>query len=246
MSASPAPTPKSEMAASTGKPNYNGDWSLEVRMEREERKYPGAGITVRFDRKRCIHASECLRRLPAVFNVRKRPWVEPDAAPPDRVAEVVMRCPTGALHFERLDGGAAESPPEVNTITVAEWGPLYLHGDIELVDETGQVLLRDTRVGLCRCGASGNRPLCDDAHFGIGFDDPGNVSHVTPSPTAACTGLLRVKVVRGGPLVVEGAFRLQGPRGESVPVAGAALCRCGGSRSKPLCDGTHKSVGFEE
>lgn len=215
-------------------------------MQRDEKDYPGGGITVRFDRRRCIHASACLRMLPAVFNTRRRPWIDPDAAPADRVAEVVVRCPTGALHFERHDGGGAEAAPEVNTVTVAEWGPLYVHGDIEVVDHEGNVLLEDTRVGLCRCGASANRPLCDDAHFGVGFDDPGSVAQVVPSSGASCTGPLRVRVLHGGPLVVEGSFRLVGANGQAVPVTGLALCRCGASASKPLCDGSHTSVGFEE
>lgn len=215
-------------------------------MQRDERDYQGKGITVRFDRKRCIHASACLRMLPAVFNVRRRPWVDPDAAPADQVAEAVLHCPTGALHFERRDGGGAETIPEVNTVTVAEWGPLYVHGDVEVVDDQGAVLLRDTRVGLCRCGASGNRPLCDDAHFGVGFDDAGSVTGVAPNPEASCTGPLRVRACKGGPLVLEGSFRLVGADGQTVPASDLALCRCGASHAKPLCDGSHRSVGFEE
>ena len=214
-------------------------------MQRDEKDYQGESITVRFDRRRCIHASACLRTLPAVFNVRRRPWIDANAASAAQVAEAVLRCPTGALHFERRDGGEAEAVPEVNTVTVAEWGPLYLHGDVEIVDAQGEVLLRDTRVGLCRCGASGNRPLCDDAHFGVGFDDSGSVAGVAPNPEASCTGPLRVRVRTGGPLVLEGSFRLAGPTGQGVPVAGLALCRCGASQAKPLCDGSHRSIGFD-
>ncbi|MCU0291293.1 MAG: CDGSH iron-sulfur domain-containing protein [Thermoanaerobaculaceae bacterium] len=215
-------------------------------MQRDEKDYRGESITVRFDRRRCIHASACLRLLPAVFNVRRRPWIEPDAAPVDEVAEAVLRCPTGALHFERRDGRGAETAPEVNSVTVAEWGPLYVHGDVEVVDHEGNVLLRDTRVGLCRCGASGNRPLCDDAHFGVGFDDSGSVAQVGPTPGASGTGPLRVRVVKSGPLVVEGSFLLVGADGQKVPVADLAVCRCGASRAKPLCDGSHRSGAFQE
>jgi hypothetical protein len=35
--------------------------------------------------------------------------VAPDEATADEIADVVERCPTGALHHQRLDGGAAES-----------------------------------------------------------------------------------------------------------------------------------------
>ncbi|GLY33451.1 CDGSH iron-sulfur domain-containing protein [Kineosporia sp. NBRC 101731] len=50
-----------------------------------------------------------------------------------------------------------------------------------------------------------------------------------------------ITVYPGGPLIVRGAFTLQNadlepidPRRQVV-----ALCRCGLSRRKPLCDGTH-------
>ena len=49
-----------------------------------------------------------------------------------------------------------------------------------------------------------------------------------------------------GPLVIKGVARMVGPDGEEVeckPVM--ALCRCGASKTKPFCDGSHKEVGFE-
>jgi CDGSH-type Zn-finger protein len=39
---------------------------------------------------------------------------------------------------------------------------------------------------------------------------------------------------------------LVGPDGREIPVEGSiiALCRCGGSATKPFCDGTHSKIGF--
>jgi uncharacterized Fe-S cluster protein YjdI len=49
-----------------------------------------------------------------------------------------------------------------------------------------------------------------------------------------------------GPLLVRGGVRVLDAEG-NVLFEGekAALCRCGGSRNKPFCDGTHKTNGFE-
>jgi CDGSH-type Zn-finger protein len=51
---------------------------------------------------------------------------------------------------------------------------------------------------------------------------------------------------RDGPLLVRGPFQLEDPDG--VPIGDRrgpiALCRCGKSRMKPFCDGTHKVIGF--
>jgi uncharacterized Fe-S cluster protein YjdI len=131
--------------------------------------YRGRDIVVTFDRQRCTHATECVRGLPAVFATGRRPWVQPDAATAEEVAAVVMRCPSGALHFERLDGGASEGAPPRNTITVCPDGPLYVHGAIELVTPDGDLLLEDTRVAFCRCGVSKSPPFCDRSHREIDF-----------------------------------------------------------------------------
>jgi len=76
-----------------------------------QRDYRNASITVRWEPKYRIHTANCLRGLPEVFDVEARPWIDVDAATADRIAEVVMTCPTGALSFERLDGGQQEVAP---------------------------------------------------------------------------------------------------------------------------------------
>lgn len=65
--------------------------------------YPGERITVSFDPEVCAHAAECVRGLPAVFDTRRRPWIDPDGATPQEVVEVVKRCPSGALRYELAD-----------------------------------------------------------------------------------------------------------------------------------------------
>jgi uncharacterized Fe-S cluster protein YjdI/CDGSH-type Zn-finger protein len=138
-----------------------------------KKEYRTDRIEVSWEPTYCIHAQRCVGGLPAVFNRQDRPWIHPDAASPDEIAQVISTCPSGALHFRRLDDGPREAVPEVTTITVARDGPLGLHGDIEIRDADGVVIRRDTRVTLCRCGASQNKPFCDLSHKAIGFKDPG-------------------------------------------------------------------------
>jgi len=57
-----------------------------------------------------------------------------------------------------------------------------------------------------------------------------------------------VKVKHRGPLVIEGDFKIVDPAGHELCPADArrvALCRCGASRTRPLCDGSHHRIGFE-
>ena len=61
--------------------------------------YRGRDIEVSFDLDICIHIAECLRGHPGVFNLERRPWVLPDEAEADVVAEIVERCPSEWKRF---------------------------------------------------------------------------------------------------------------------------------------------------
>jgi CDGSH-type Zn-finger protein len=52
---------------------------------------------------------------------------------------------------------------------------------------------------------------------------------------------------RDGPLLVRGPVRLTDQNGEEIVVEREtiALCRCGRSRLRPFCDGTHKLIRFK-
>ena len=55
-----------------------------------------------------------------------------------------------------------------------------------------------------------------------------------------------VKVRESGPYLVRGRFTLTDADGNPYAFDGdaVALCRCGGSQTKPFCDGSHKTNGF--
>jgi CDGSH-type Zn-finger protein len=58
-----------------------------------------------------------------------------------------------------------------------------------------------------------------------------------------------IRCRQNGPLVVEGVFKLVDYQGNEVPLPtgkpAIALCRCGASRNKPFCDGSHRTCGFQ-
>ena len=122
------------------------------------REYTSEGVTVYYEARRCLHFAECIRGLPGVFDVGKRPWIQPDQADPERVAEVIRRCPSGALHYE-LAHGSPEEPEHPTRVHTVKDGPLTVQG--ELVIETPEGELTEVRAALCRCGRTQNQPFCD-------------------------------------------------------------------------------------
>ena len=133
------------------------------------RTYVGDAIEVHWEAGLCIHTQNCVHALPQVFRADARPWILLEGADADAVAAAVERCPTGALHYRRLDGGAQEDPADELTVEPRPNGPLFLRGRVRIVGDDGELVREDTRVALCRCGGSANKPFCDGTHRRIGF-----------------------------------------------------------------------------
>ena len=133
------------------------------------RVYGNDAIEVHWEPRLCIHVRNCVRQLGQVFDPSARPWIDVDAADPDAIAQTVLTCPTGALHFRRLDGGEEEVTDAETTVEPRPNGPLFVRGPVKIVDADGRIIREDTRVALCRCGASKNKPFCDGSHRRIGF-----------------------------------------------------------------------------
>lgn len=204
------------------------------------RSYSGTAIEIGFDMERCIHARNCFLKLPQVFDPERRPWIDPDAAPPEDIAAMIRTCPSGALTFRRPDGAAEEAPPGINRLAMMENGPNALHGRLT-VDGTAM-----TRATLCRCGKSKAMPFCDSSHVESGFRATGE-----PEPSGKDApgehpgGTLEIIPHENGPVEAKGALEITSGTGRRLHRGTRAfLCRCGQSQNKPFCDGSHKAAGF--
>ncbi len=201
----------------------------------------GKHTLLRFEGKRCIHSRQCVLSRPDVFvpNVEGE-WIHPDKATPEELAALAMSCPSGAIRYERLDGGPQEGPPLVNVARLRENGPVALHADLELVGHDACF-----RATLCRCGESRNKPYCDGSHATAGFHATGEPAGQDSKPLASRNGKLKISPLKNGPLLVDGNLEICSGTGHTLDrVTKTALCRCGHSSNKPYCDGTHSKVGF--
>ncbi|MEM7735264.1 MAG: CDGSH iron-sulfur domain-containing protein [Deinococcota bacterium] len=223
-------------------------------MATHPKKYRGEVINVTYDVKRCMHAAECVKSgLSQVFDMNRRPWVNPDGADADKVIDVVERCPSGALQYAfvedadtHLNTSETNESPETNSVRPQPDSALYVRGDITLKDSDGNVLEQTTRLALCRCGQSNNKPFCDYSHHDAAFEDGGALGTTNLADAVVDTdGLLELQTTPNGPLLVNGNFALRNASHSRILYGDkAALCRCGQSKNKPFCDGSHSAAGF--
>jgi len=135
--------------------------------------YVGKGISIHDNRGVCAHSGYCTDNSPAVFDVEKKPWIEPDAASPDTIAETIRKCPSGALSYT-IDGVLYKDQDREPAVIISRNGPHYVVGGIELEDAADSKPESREHCTLCRCGASKNKPFCDGAHWHTNFTDDKN------------------------------------------------------------------------
>jgi CDGSH-type Zn-finger protein/uncharacterized Fe-S cluster protein YjdI len=201
----------------------------------------GRALTLSFEARRCIHARFCVTGAPTVFlaNVQG-PWIHPDAIDVERLAAIAHECPSGAIRYQRKDGRANEAAPPVNLAAIREAGPYAVRGELRI-----DGVAAGFRATLCRCGASANKPYCDGSHHAVGFAASGEPASGQVDMLPVRDGPLAIDPQPDGPLQLRGNLEITSGTGRVVArVTAAKLCRCGGSASKPFCDGTHARIGF--
>ncbi len=58
---------------------------------------------------------------------------------------------------------------------------------------------------------------------------------------------VKIKIMKDGPILVEGDFRITGPEGNELQsIFMTSFCRCGQSGNMPFCDGSHRLSGFKD
>ena len=202
----------------------------------------GADLTLVVDMKRCIHSRFCVTGAPRTFlaNV-EGPWLYPDETPADHLVEIAHACPSGAIAYRSVNDRSEESAPQVNMLRIRENGPNAIHAPLVVAGKPDGY-----RATFCRCGASKNKPYCDGSHHEINFAASGEPETITLDPLAVRDGPLLVDPQRNGPLKITGNLEICAGTGRVVKrIESANLCRCGQSKNKPFCDGSHRAAGFE-
>ena len=203
-----------------------------------EQTYRGQHISVSFDSSRCSHSGTCIKNLPSVFNLKARPWINLNDCDSEEVIQTINRCPSGALNYQ-------ETVDEQVSAQLVKNGPMNLRGVINIrtgFHDNGQAM---QRVSLCRCGLSQNKPFCDASHM-KNFTDAGVLDHRPASKTTQeASEEVSIVCVEDGPLMCQGNMKITASDGEEIAVIDPAICRCGSSKRKPFCDGSHNKIAFK-
>jgi len=224
-----------------GKSESNATAAKDAARQNGVETASATGITIEFEAKRCIHSRFCVLWQPQVYKANVQgPWIDPAADTVEAVVAVAHNCPSGAIRYQRHDGGPSEKPPAVNLVYLRENGPLAVRAEIVL---NGKPV--GYRATLCRCGASKSKPYCDGSHNAAGFLASGEPATAVTPALQSRDGPLEILPQRDGPLRVKGNLEICSGTGRTVKrTTGEALCRCGHSHNKPFCDGSHAKVGF--
>lgn len=201
-------------------------------------------------------------------------------------------------------------------ISCSKNGPMIVKELENFIDSDGKRLDTKPAMGLCRCGASQNKPYCDGNHKYTGFTDEvspdrtedkatryegkeitivnnpllcsvaehchnelGNVFNMNndpwiepdgdtleyiktviekcpsgalsysinrqPQPVSECDATITIE--KNGPLRITGGIELKDASwGQGASQEHYTLCRCGASKNKPFCDGSHATINFDD
>ncbi|MBP1736839.1 MAG: hypothetical protein H6Q60_720 [Oscillospiraceae bacterium] len=143
------------------------------------KEYENEDLIVHWYPELCSHPGICLRTLPEVFDVHRRPWVNINGAEPIEIIKAVDLCPSGALRYSLPEGSRIRSeeacgpgrldlqPPSAAVITIKPIpnGPLIIDGPAAIIDTSGNTTFEAQKMVLCSCGCSCNKPFCDGSHM---------------------------------------------------------------------------------
>ena len=140
-------------------------------MEKETvKEYSNGELTVVWKPKACIHAEECVKALPEVYNPDERPWIKVENATTEQLKAQIKKCPSGALSYYMNDEEDKKEEESMETkVEVKENGPLLVHGTLKVTDIEGNTEVKNNVTAFCRCGQSANKPYCDGTHVKADF-----------------------------------------------------------------------------
>jgi len=139
-------------------------------MEKEiVKEYSNGELTVVWKPAKCIHAAECVKALPEVYNPKEKPWIKAENASTQALKDQIAKCPSGALSYYIAEEHNQEAATLETKVEVMANGPLLIYGTLHVKDKDGKEEIKNKTTAFCRCGSSNNKPYCDGSHIKVDF-----------------------------------------------------------------------------
>ena len=139
-------------------------------MAEIRKEYTNGELTIVWKPAKCIHAGECVKALPKVYDPKRRPWIVAEGADTAALKDQIGKCPSGALSYF-MNGEENKEEQSLETkIEVLQNGPLLVYGTLSVIDKDGNAETKNKTTAFCRCGASNNKPYCDGSHAKAKFE----------------------------------------------------------------------------
>ncbi|MGW9686951.1 (4Fe-4S)-binding protein [Flagellimonas sp. 2504JD1-5] len=139
-------------------------------MTEIKKEYTNGELTIVWKPKKCIHAAECVKALPKVYDPNRKPWIIAEGADTLALKNQINKCPSGALTYF-MNGEENKEEHSLETkVEVLENGPLLVYGTLNVKDKDGKSERKNKTTAFCRCGASNNKPYCDGSHIQVNFE----------------------------------------------------------------------------
>ena len=126
--------------------------------------YSNDDLTIVWQPSKCIHAAECVKALPQVYNPNEKPWLKIENATSEELKAQIASCPSGALSYFMKGEENQEAVALETKVEVRENGPLLVYGTLHITSSDGSSEVKNKTTAFCRCGASNNKPYCDGTH----------------------------------------------------------------------------------
>ena len=142
-------------------------------MSERSKTYSNEDIKVIWKPDVCIHSTKCWKSSLAIFNPKRRPWIDMFGGSTEEIIKIVDNCPSGALSYKRnnnLEEDKVLTEEVPTSIQVNKGGPYLVKGKFTFINSDGKEEIKEGSIALCRCGGSNNKPFCDGTHRKIGFD----------------------------------------------------------------------------
>lgn len=128
--------------------------------------YEKDDVKVVFNRSICEGSGNCVGKFPDIYKNASKDWIKVEEGSIEELQDSINACPTGALALF-VKNKMYVKTFDKSKITYKKKSPFNLVGKFTINIDKWPKNSNASKVSLCRCGASKNKPFCDYSHASL-------------------------------------------------------------------------------